>query len=125
NVLLLGLFLFIYAIVKKFSVLFSWQVILLFVLSGLLTTGLGRFTFFSSIKLIDPSRASGIKNAAPIFTTLFALLILWKKLGTCASFGLLVLLRALVIQGAIFFYNAKKKTRIIRNKVIKNGWVIH
>src|SRR5690625_533995 len=72
NALVLGLIFIIYAIVQKFNFHFSWPAVFFFILAGLLTTGLGRLTFFSSINLINPSRAAGIKNAAPIFTVLLA-----------------------------------------------------
>jgi|SRR5699024_820704 len=103
NNLLLGFFLIVYYLLKSKHEDIYFSGILFFILAGLLTTGFGRMVFFNAIRLINPSRASGIKNAAPIFTALFGVFIIGEKLENLAGIGLLILLSALIIQGAVIF----------------------
>ena len=51
-----------------------------FVLAGLLTTFLGRFFNYASIRRIGPSRASSFKVTSPVFTLIAALTILDEQL---------------------------------------------
>ncbi|GGG01936.1 DMT family transporter [Paenibacillus abyssi] len=63
----------------------NFSTILLFMLVGVLGTFLGRWGLFNSIALIGPSRASLIKNSAPLFTIVLAFLFFYQ-LPTLFSF---------------------------------------
>src|SRR5699024_8262319 len=58
---------------------------------------------FSAINQINPSRASALKNTAPVFTILFALSILNEHLTLVSSLGVLFMLCAIFTQGFMNF----------------------
>ena len=103
NVVLLGLTFFLAWMVRGFAFSFNLTAFLFFVLSGIFTTALGRLTLFASIRRIGPSRASALKNGAPMFTVLFALLFLgeWIRLGPAV--GIAGMLAGILFQGFILF----------------------
>ncbi|MCF6092660.1 DMT family transporter [Microaerobacter geothermalis] len=92
---------------------FSSKAILFFVIAGLLTTFIGRISLFASFRLIGPSRGAAIKNTAPLFTLVFALLILNEKLHVLPSIGIGILFLGLSIQG---FYMLGKRNNDDRNR---------
>lgn len=96
NVLLLGLLAGVFHFLNDDPPAFTAPAFIYFVLSGLLTIGLGRYSFFASISHIGPSRASAIKNASPIFTILFALLVLQESLSWQSAGGI-----ALIMAGVL------------------------
>jgi drug/metabolite transporter (DMT)-like permease len=58
------------------SVMKSPLALLWFTLAGLVSTLLGRWVYFKSIRNMGPSRASAWKNASPIYTLLLGALLL-------------------------------------------------
>ncbi|HEU5138885.1 MAG TPA: EamA family transporter [Bacillales bacterium] len=122
NVILLGLFYFIASAVRGFTFHFSWKALFVFMSAGLLTSGLGRYTLFAAIGKINPSRASALKNAAPIFTILFALLILGERLTWIEGAGILLLLGAISIQGAMYFKNLPSSGKNGKNEKSQTYW---
>lgn len=110
NVIILGLFFATAAIINGFS--FSFQAFAFFVLAGLLTTSLGRFFLFSGIQRIGPSRAAAIKNAAPMFTLIYAVFILGETISWAPMIGMGMLLTGILFQGVVFFRktNGNKET---------------
>jgi drug/metabolite transporter (DMT)-like permease len=109
NVVFLGLIFLIHWIWRGFIFHVTWSALFFFVLGGVLTTGIGRFVLFESIRRINSMRASAIKNGAPVFTVLFALLFLDETIGWIAVIGMLFLFLALFIQGFIFFRKSNTK----------------
>jgi drug/metabolite transporter (DMT)-like permease len=103
NVVILGVVLLVDIMVVGLPTEFSETAFIFFVLSGLLTTGVGRFTYFSSIFYIGPSRASAIKNASPIFSILFAVIVLSETVALGPASGILLILLGIILLGAISF----------------------
>ncbi|QQK74730.1 DMT family transporter [Salicibibacter cibarius] len=111
NVFLLGLVFLVPLTLGMYEFVFTWDGFLLFVLAGLFTSGLGRFALFKSINHIGPSRASAIKNAAPIFTIIYALLLLGETLNFLSILGILLLIGAIMLQGLIIFFQSKQNSQ--------------
>ncbi|UFJ41666.1 DMT family transporter [Brevibacillus humidisoli] len=103
NVVVLGLFFVAAAAWKGWELRFSWTGLWYFVLAGLFTTGLGRLTLFSSIHRIGPSKASAIRNSTPVFTMLFALLVLGEAITLLPGLGIGMLLAAIFLQGFVLY----------------------
>jgi uncharacterized membrane protein len=103
NVILLGIFFLISLISIEFQV--SWLGILVFMVAGILTTGLGRLTYFISINNIGPSRSSAIKNSSPIFALLFAFILLNERITLGPSIGIALIILTFIYQGAHLFKN--------------------
>lgn len=103
NVVLLGLFFGASRAVHLTHFHLSWKGMLFFMLAGLLTSGFGRLLLFASIDRINPSRASALKNVAPVFTVLFALILLNEHLSLLEGLGVLLLLSAIFLQAVMNF----------------------
>jgi drug/metabolite transporter (DMT)-like permease len=101
NVVLLGLFFVISLFVVDFH--FSWMGTLIFAAAGILTTGIGRLSYFISVNKIGPSRSSAIKNSAPIFALLFAFFLLGERLSLGPTLGISIILLAFLYQGILLF----------------------
>jgi drug/metabolite transporter (DMT)-like permease len=112
-------FIFIIFFFQRSNVEFSWTATGWFILGGLLSTILGRFALLSSIKNINPSRASALKNTTPVFTVLYAILVLGESFTLLSIFGLLLILLAIIIQGITYFIDS---TRIKNHLDIKTNW---
>lgn len=107
--ILLVLF-FIILFFRDFTIQLSWVAVFWFLLAGLCTTGFGRYALFSGIRRIGPSRASAIKNCAPIFTVSFALLFLEEQISFYGLIGIMLLVSAVAIQGSVLFFTIKSET---------------
>ncbi|WP_400163526.1 EamA family transporter [Brevibacillus sp. TJ4] len=103
NVILLGLIFLFAWMFRGFSFSFNMTAFIFFVLSGIGTTALGRLTLFASILRIGPSRASALKNGAPMFTVLFALLFLGEFIAWGPAIGIAVMLAGILFQGCMLF----------------------
>jgi len=112
NVILLGFAFLIAWQMRGFSFAFSPRAFAFFVLSGLCTTAMGRFTLFASIRQIGPTRASAIKNGSPMFTVLFALLLLGETISQGPALGIAVMLAGILVQGIILFRQKSEADRI-------------
>lgn len=77
---------------------FNWWGIFFFLLAGFVTAFLGRTILIHSIKRIGPSRAAGIKNAAPIFTIIVAVSFMGERITPLAGVGILIIFSALFLQ---------------------------
>ena len=73
----------------------SMRIVLLFVAAGSLTTLLGRWSLFASIRRIGPGRTGVYKITSPVFASLFALAILRESLDIWAMAGVLIVLVSL------------------------------
>jgi uncharacterized membrane protein len=98
NVVILGLAALYYRIFIS-NVPISLYGLLLFGLSGVFTTFLGRISLFMSFREIGPSRGVAIKNSAPLFTILFAVIFLHEYIRFLPFIGTLFVLLGLGIQG--------------------------
>lgn len=103
NIIILSSIFFIVLWLNHFNFYFSWIGTLFFVLSGLLTTGLGRMTNYMAMYRVGPSRASAIKNGAPLFTLLFAFFVLGESIQLGPAFGMIFILSGILLQGIIYF----------------------
>lgn len=92
NVSLLGLIYLIMLLIRSETIEWKLTAILAFIAGGLLTTLLGRLTLFSAIRSIGSSRAAAMKNAAPIFSILAAILFLNERLSLLSSIGILLVI---------------------------------
>ncbi|WP_134702818.1 DMT family transporter [Ammoniphilus sp. YIM 78166] len=111
NTVLLGLLFLIALGVKGFVFQISWTATFIFILAGMLTTGLGRLTAFASIPILGPSRSSAIKNGSPIFTLLFALFILNETINLPSLYGIALLIAGLGLQGWYLFRQHDQSTK--------------
>jgi len=99
NAILLGICFFVVVLLQDRPFSISWQALPFFLLAGLCTTGLGRMTLYSSILRVGPSKASAIRNATPIFTTLFAVLILHESIALLPGIGMILLVGGVLFAG--------------------------
>jgi drug/metabolite transporter (DMT)-like permease len=113
NVIVLGIIFAVTRLFSGFTFQFSWTAFLFFVLSGLLTTGLGRLALFGSFSRIGPTRGTTIKNASPIFTVIFALFVLGEAVTLGAVAGMVILISAILLQGIYLVRLHQKRTREI------------
>jgi drug/metabolite transporter (DMT)-like permease len=113
NVVVLAVIFLIIQIFTGFSFELSWTALLFFTVAGILTTGLGRLTFFGSITRIGPSSGSAIKNGSPIFTVIFAVLVLAESFSWTSIWGIMMLLGAILLQGITFVQLQKKRMKEI------------
>ncbi|MBU8906793.1 DMT family transporter [Desertibacillus haloalkaliphilus] len=122
NVLILGIAALIYRLVVT-NVPITMYGFLLFAISGVFTTFLGRMTLFMSYREIGPSRGAAIKNSAPLFTVLFAVLFLNEWIGLLPSIGTFFVLAGLGIQG---FFLIRQTTTTTANDQsnLKKGYFL-
>ncbi|MEK6190404.1 MAG: DMT family transporter [Carnobacterium alterfunditum] len=99
-------------IVTGFAFDFSWESTGWFVLGGLFSTILGRYALLFAIQSIHPSRASALKNSTPLFTVLYAILILDEDFTPLSLIGLIFLFIVIVMQGTLSF----RQSRLNLNK---------
>lgn len=95
NVLVLGI---VYGAVLLFRAEpIEWKstAIFAFITAGLFTSLLGRTSLFSAIRSIGSSRAAAIKNAAPIFTILAAVLFLGETISILSGVGIFIVMTGL------------------------------
>lgn len=93
----------------------------LFIIAGLFTTFLGRFNYFSSVRRIGPSRGSALKNSSPLFTLLFAVIVLGEYISLLPLLGMLILLSGLFVQAWYTF--SKGNGRAEPDKSQKIGYL--
>lgn len=67
---------------------FSWTGLGFFILGGLLTTLIGRWLWFLSIRRIGPARAGAFKVSQPLFTLTFAIWVLGERADAVSLLGL-------------------------------------
>lgn len=103
NVVILGVIFFISLVIKGFEFKFSWTALFFFILAGILSSGIGRFTLFASIGRIGPSRGSAIKNGFPIVSVIFGFFILGETVRTGSIWGMLMMLIAILLPGITLF----------------------
>lgn len=107
NVAVLGLAWAIYRLVSEDLSSPTALGILFFVLAGIFSTFFGRATLFAGIRRVGPSRAVALKNTAPVFTLLFAVLVLNEAYGVWPWVGLFLIFAGLGLQGLQFFSNSE------------------
>lgn len=99
NAILLGICFLVVLLLKDGPFTISWHALPFFLLAGLCTTGLGRMTLYSSILRVGPSKASAVRNATPIFTTLFAVLVLHETIALLPGIGMILLVGGVLFAG--------------------------
>lgn len=95
NVVLVGI---IYLLTLPFKTeTIEWKIsaILAFGVAGLLTTLLGRVTLYAGIRRIGSSRAAAMKNGAPAFSILAAIIILNERISLLSGVGILLVMLGL------------------------------
>lgn len=117
NAFVLGLIYLIYFFVRNESIAWSKSAIVAFIVAGLLTSLLGRTTLFAGIRRIGSSRAAAIKNAAPIFTIIFAMLFLNETLSLLTGLGIFLIFGGLFLVA----YEQWKKNGSIKSK--DQAWI--
>jgi drug/metabolite transporter (DMT)-like permease len=108
NVVVLGMALFIYRLTENQAEPITTAGFWFFVLAGFLTSFVGRTMLLGGIREIGPSRAIAIKNTSPIFTVLFAFMILNETIEIWPWFGMGLLFFGLFLQGYPLFHEGKK-----------------
>ncbi|OEH85268.1 hypothetical protein BHU72_04005 [Desulfuribacillus stibiiarsenatis] len=107
NVIFLGIAWLIYRLLYV-TVELNWIGTLYYVFAGIFTTFLGRQTLFMSYRKIGAPRGSAIKNSAPLFTAVFALVILGETMGWLPFAGFVFVLLGLGIQGLFMIRQGNK-----------------
>lgn len=102
NAVLLGIVCLFYLLVAD-SLSVNLTAILLFALAGLLINIVGRILLYSGIRQIGSSKAVAIKNSAPIFTLLFAILVIQEQIPFWPWIGLIFILIGLFMLGLQLF----------------------
>lgn len=95
NVVLVG---FIYLVMLPFKTeTVEWNLsgILAFAVAGILTTLLGRVALYAGIRRIGSSRAAAMKNGAPIFSLLAAIILLNERISLLSGIGILLVMLGL------------------------------
>ncbi len=103
NVVILGVIFFISLTIKGLEFKFSWTALFFFILAGILSSGIGRFTLFASIGRIGPSRGSAIKNGFPIVSVIFGFFILGETVSSGSIWGMMMMLAAILLPGITLF----------------------
>lgn len=85
---------------------FSWEGLFFYMLAGFATAFLGRVFLFGGIRRIGSSRAAGIKNSAPVFTIVIAVLLMGERISFGAGVGMLIIFAALFLQARSDFRQA-------------------
>jgi drug/metabolite transporter (DMT)-like permease len=88
------------------GVTFSWEGIGFYMLAGFFTAFLGRIFLFGGIRRVGSPRAAGIKNSAPIFTIVIAVLLMGEDISVGAGIGMLIIFAALFLQARDDFRQA-------------------
>lgn len=117
NVFVLAIIYLIYFIVRSEPVVWSKPAIVAFIAAGLLTTLLGRITLFAGIRRIGSSRSAAIKNAAPIFTIIIAMLFLNETLSLLTGLGIFFIFGGLFLVA----YEQWQKNGSIKSK--DQAWI--
>ncbi|WLV25007.1 DMT family transporter [Aciduricibacillus chroicocephali] len=124
NAILLGICFFIAVLIQKEPFQISWHAIPFFMLAGLCTTGLGRMTLYSSILRVGPSKASAVRNSTPVFTTLFAIIVLHEKISLIPGIGMLLLIGGVLIAGYGFVKDGNRsKTDLANTDLSKQAMI--
>lgn len=79
--------------------LVTWQAILFFALGGVAAVFLGRMTLYIGIERIGSARASTFKNAAPMFTSVLAVVFLGEVITGFRWLGVLAVTLGLIMVG--------------------------
>lgn len=115
NAILLGIAFLIALLVRKEPFVVNWSSVPVFIIAGLFTTGLGRMTLYSSILRIGPSRASAIRNSTPLFTVLFAVVILNETITLLPGIGMILLIGGMLMAGYTFMRDQMRGKISIEN----------
>src|SRR5690606_12317715 len=77
----------------------EWKLsaLLAFVAGGLLTTLLGRLALYAGIRSIGSSRSAALKNGAPIFSILAAVLVLNERISLLSGVGIVLIILGLYL----------------------------
>jgi drug/metabolite transporter (DMT)-like permease len=97
NVLVLGLLYLVILIIRNEPIAWGGTAIVAFITAGLLTTLLGRSALFAGIRRIGSSRSAALKNAAPIFTIVIAVLFLDESISLLSGIGIFFILFGLFL----------------------------
>ncbi|PZF79599.1 DMT family transporter, partial [Jiangella anatolica] len=69
----------------------DWPAAGMFLLAGVFSAYLGRRGYFASVETLGPSRASAIQAANPMFTMIFAWVLIGQALGPADVAAILVI----------------------------------
>jgi drug/metabolite transporter, DME family len=108
NAVILGIvFLITLLVIGKFPSV-SMIGLVLFSASGILINVIGRIFLYSGIRQIGSSKAVAIKNSAPVFTLLFAIIIIKEHITFWPWIGILLIMLGLFLLGVEFFQDGIK-----------------
>lgn len=97
NVILLGIMYLIWLPFQAEPIEWKLSALLAFAAGGLLTTLLGRVVLYAGIRRIGSSRSAAIKNGAPIFSILAAILILNERISLLSGIGIILIILGLYL----------------------------
>ncbi|WP_096435170.1 DMT family transporter [Alteribacter populi] len=82
--------------------------VILFAVAGFLINVVGRSLLYSSIRINGSSKAVAIKNSAPAFTVLFAVVVLHEQITLWPWVGISLIMVGLLLLGVRFFQEGAK-----------------
>lgn len=86
---------------------FNTSGFLFFVLAGFFTAFLGRSALFIAIQRMGSVKAAALKNAAPLFTVIFAVVFIGEQISLLSGVGMFIILLTLFIHARHDYMNAK------------------
>lgn len=119
NVITLLIIYLIVFFIRTYSPTFDLHGFLFFVLAGFFTSFLGRSTLFAAIQRMGPVRSAALKNAAPLFSVLFAVTFIGEHITFLAAIGMFTILSALFFHVRYDYINAQNG-----QKGKENNWGI-
>ncbi|MBS4203647.1 DMT family transporter [Lederbergia citrea] len=120
NVVIHSLIFIVVIMLNGFTFQFNWTATVWFMVGGIFSTIIGRYALLSAIQSIHPSRASALKNITPVFTVLYALLILQEDFSLLSIIGLLILFVVIFMQGVFSF--RQSRLALHKDKYDKSEW---
>lgn len=103
NVVFLGITYVISLLISNKTHFFNSTGVLLFAISGILISVIGRTLLYSGIRKIGSSKAVAIKNSAPIFTLIFAIFVIKEQITFWPLVGIAFIFLGLFLLGFQFF----------------------
>jgi drug/metabolite transporter (DMT)-like permease len=120
NVITLSIIYLIVFFTRTESPIFNLPGFLFFVLAGFFTAFLGRSALFAAIQRMGSVRSAALKNAAPLFSVLFAVTFIGEHITFSAAIGMFTILSALFFHARYDYINAQSGQKGKEN----NNWGI-
>jgi DME family drug/metabolite transporter len=108
NAVVLGIVFITYLLATDVAPIINITGLILFAVSGILINVIGRITLYSGIRQIGSLKAVAIKNSAPVFTLVFAIIIIKEQISLWPWVGISLILLGLLLLGIQYFRQEEK-----------------